>query len=587
MAKQTKRVLHNVESDLVYLYELKKNQVSKKQERDDKYAMTKSVATDPYKSSFSTNAIFSIIQGKMADIAAGIQEYDFLPQDADGEKNINVVKSVWAYEWLTTNTDDNIYKAFLSCLKHGDGYIYEGTRKIEREIQCPAGRDENWKNIFVTETKVDWDWIYQEFIPVDEIMHDGTSIADANKVAWIKQWNRDDYITKFSKNANYKNVSEALPIGRHYYISAWQMVLEANTQDDEIVSELRLYNKARDELTILANWVEVMKSPMPYKHKELPFIQAIDVYLDDRVENMWEYELLAEDERFKDAIRALKIDTIKYEAWFTAVDPDADFDWAMVEIGLGKFARVDPKAIAHFAPQINSNNLRDAEQTIDEDIIIKSGQDNRSQVFSWEETNGKLDSKKESSKKRINLMLKQNGSTFFTRLAKLRMSNIQLEYWEGSKKIMIKGGTIGADWVMRTIKGGWGTFTTRPELVKWGFNIIPITDSILWVSNERMLKTKLEFLQVVWDMPKEDPTKILDYNKVVRNLAPSFGIDPDDFIANWEQTKSPEAIMKKMKGDRNGMATDPLDPANPNGIKPEQMSWAKRNVPVIWWLQWQ
>ena len=88
-------------------------------------------------------------------------------------------------------------------------------------------------------------------------------------------------------------------------------------------------------------------------------------------------------------------------------------------------------------------------------------------------------------------------------------------------------------------------------------------------------------------MPKSDPNKILDYNKVVKSLAPDYWIDPDDFISNWTQTKNPEEIMRKLKGKLKWESTDPLDPNNPNWIKPEQMSWAKRNVPVIWWLVWQ
>ena len=253
MAKKQERALHKVEDDLVYLYSLKSDQIGKKKERDDKYAQCLKQNMDPYKSHYSTNAIFSVIQGKMADIAAGIQEYDFLPEDDAAEKNINVVKSAWKYEWLTTGTDDNIYKAFLSALKHWDGYIYEWTRRIIRDVKCPVGVDENWKTEWATEKKVDWDGIYQEFIPMDEIMHDGSSIDNANKVAWIKHWNRTDFIDSYKNNPNYKNVNEDLPLGRHYYIADSKMQVNGNIQDDDVISELRLYNKAEDSLIILAN----------------------------------------------------------------------------------------------------------------------------------------------------------------------------------------------------------------------------------------------------------------------------------------------------------------------------------------------
>jgi hypothetical protein len=59
-----------------------------------------------------------------------------------------------------------------------------------------------------------------------------------------------------------------------------------NMDDEDIVTEIKYYNVALDEYIILANGVEVLRSPLPYKHKELPFGLFYDYKVDDRIWGM-------------------------------------------------------------------------------------------------------------------------------------------------------------------------------------------------------------------------------------------------------------------------------------------------------------
>lgn len=578
--KEKAKTLNKIESDLVYLYSLKSEMLKWVKSRNDRFAMGQAQQTDPNKSSYSTNVIFAIIMGKLSEIATGIQEYDFIPEDGDAEKNLEVIKWIWTYVWLTTNTDDNIYKAFESALKHWDWYIEEGTRKIERRVNKFVWYDKEGKEKWNEETVTEWDWIYQEYIPIDEFYHDWITIDDANIAIKIKQWDRTEFINRYELNVNYKNVNEKLPKGRRYYITdSWIMEMGDNVKDEEVISELSYYNKSKDEYIILANWVEVYKSHIPYPHKELPFIQAIDIMLEDRYENMGEYDLLDIDEAFKDAIRALKIDVIKESFGVTIIDEDVDLDNGRFEFGLMKFVRGDPNSFKHFSTWATTNELSAAENKADEDLIIKSGHDFRNQLLSPDETAEKTRNKKESAKKRINLMLKKNNKTFFSRLARLRMANIKVEY-STPKKISLKWYSVDGKWIAKPVKGGWGTFTTKPDMVNGEWNVLPINDSILGESSERDLKVSLEFLQLVWNMQWPDWAPIIDNEKVISWLARKMGIDKEDIIGKGETNESPESIMKKLKGQAKGESVDPTDPSSSEYIPPEQRA-QQKNVQAI------
>jgi len=300
---------------------------------------------------------------------------------------------------------------------------------------------------------------------------------------------------------------------------------------------------------------------------------------------MGEYELLRQDELYKTAIRGLKIDVMKYQFGFTAIDPDANVDTSVIEFWPWKFADIDPNSIKHFAPSISTNSLNEAELKADEDIIIKSGHDFRSQLLSPDETAEKTRNKAESTRKRINYTLKQNGLTFFSRLAKLRMANIQEEYKNWPKKISIKWGTIDSKGVFKATKSGYWTFTTKPAYVKGAFNILPITDSILWVSTERDKKVALEFIQVVGNMMGEDGKPIISNEKTVAWISRKFGINFEDITGKGESNKTPEQIMRELEAQTKWESVDPTNPASPDFIPPAQRSGATKNVATIWgWL---
>lgn len=582
---ESKKALHKVEDRLTYLYTLKSPYIPKQREYREKYQWIRRENKHPYKSDYKTNTTFSIVNAKAAELLTWLQEYDFIPLDDDWIKYVNVIKKIWSYEWLNTKTDKQIAKVIYSALKYWDWFMYEWYRKIKRKIKNPILV---WDKLIEEEKEIiDYDWIFCEYIPWEDIYFDWTNIDNSNECIWIKHWDRTAFINSFSLNPNYKNINEQLPIWKYYYVATDNSLdIQWNFNDREIISELRYYNKSQDKFIILANWVEVYNSCIPYKHKELPFCKFEDYFSEDRFYSMWEFEILEEDENFKDALRSLAIDVIKAQFWFTTVNPDADFDENTIEVWPNKFARLNPEDVRHFAPNISANTVMQTEEKVDNDIIIKTWIDFRSQILWPNETATKTASKTQSWRKRINLNLKLNGYSFFERLARLRMSNIEMLYSTWDRKIPTKWVDVSDDWVETPLAWWYGNFLIKPEYVKGKFNIIPITESILWISTEREKTKLLEYAQVVWNMIWLDWKPIINPSKLAEKITSKFWLPFDELSEQQQVYKSPNDMLKEVDNEDDWISNDSNNQLSPDYIPPEQRSWNTTNVPLIWGLTW-
>lgn len=581
MYKDKKKPLCFVEERLQYLNWLKSWLIVKQKEWKQNYVGQKQKQSDPTKSSYDTNIAFSVINAKAAELVNWVQEYSFIPLDEKARKAVKIIKNVWDYEWIVSKTDKEIMKVIYSALKYGNWFLYEGTRKIERTINKPELEGD--KIVSKKDTMTEYDGIYCEYIPWENLYFDGEDIETANEVIWIKVWDRVKWDNTFSNNPNYSYNLEDIPRGQYYYLNdAWHIEYHP-LNEDNLVTELRYYNKSEDKLVVLVNWIQVREDIIPYQHKDLPFCSFSNYALEDRTYDAWEYEMLENDIDYKDALRALNIDVIKAQFGFTTIDPDSEFDEATVEIWTNKFARVAREDISHFAPNINAQTVVNAEQQVDNDIIIKTGIDFRSQILWPNETATKTAAKTQSARKRINLLLKQNAYNFFARLARLRLSNIKFEYKHREHQIPVKGQSMDRNGKITNIKNGYGTFTIAPTLIEGDFNILPITESILWISEEREKTELLEFGQIFGNLVWEDWKPIMNQQQYFIEGARRYWLDPEIFMwaARWNE--SAEARMEKLKNTLKGVDSNPNSPANPNFVPPEQRN-QSNPVPLIWSL---
>lgn len=216
-----------------------------------------------------------------------------------------------------------------------------------------------------------------------------------------------------------------------------------------VVTVLQYYNKYRDEYIVLANgeWINPYEGrimPNPNPTKEIPLVMFTNVYLDDDIYSVGDFKITEKSSALKDETRSLSIEVVKAQGGIITISPDSDFDENIMELGIRKFARVDKDAFGFFAPNINASTLQYVEEKADEDIIIETGVDFRNQVLNPNETATKTQGRISASMKRINLLIKYNAYTFYERLARLRLANMEF-YKDKEVKINTKGIEIDSE----------------------------------------------------------------------------------------------------------------------------------------------
>jgi hypothetical protein len=64
------------------------------------------------------NTGFALVNSKAADILVNIPKYDFLGEDEDARKFKRVREILWSHTWVTSHTDENVFKIVLDALKY-------------------------------------------------------------------------------------------------------------------------------------------------------------------------------------------------------------------------------------------------------------------------------------------------------------------------------------------------------------------------------------------------------------------------------------------------------------------------------------
>ena len=137
---------------------------------------------------------------------------------------------------------------------------------------------------------------------------------------------------------------------------------------------------------------------------------------------------------------------------------------------------------------------------------------------------------------------------------------------------------ISSDWVATPSKGYW-IFTVKPNNVKWKFNVVPITDSILWVSSEKEKVRLLEFSQIASTFVWEDGKPLINMEKLVEQIATKFGLDFEQLSSSSSEAINPNKVIDDL--DKLDDWIKPWSMMDENYIPPEQRSWAQ-NSKVGW-----
>ncbi len=570
--KATKNVNSSIFDKFIELHTLKDGSdgfISKMQGWIEK-SQLKIEEKDTQQSDYRTFTTRAVSDQQSADLLHNMPIYDYIPLSKDARGKIFFLKELWKRMWKIDETDKKILEVVDDAADLGSGILYQWWRIENREVDMPKYDGGNL--VFEQEEVEQYFWAYSEYVPLENFYIDGTTIENSNECIWIKWWDKKEFIKAHKSNNLYK-VGNDLPAYTSYLESYDKLPkLKANIGEEDLVQELRYYNKSADKLIILANGKEVYNTPIPHTHKELPFIKFDNHKYRNRFIQMGNYEMLEEGEKYIDAIRSQTVDVTKANIWFNVVPSDSDFNPTINKVGAFSFVEMeDPKEIKHINNSIQPSQLGDLENKAANDIIVLSGVDYRQQLlWSSGETAKKVSSRNAAQQKRTNKILKKNSFNFYNRLAKLRLADMQFINSIDETTLPLKGHNQTKDGFTK-IQNWYGLFTVPKKGIEWDFDIILQTESLLGNSTEKDKENYLNFFQVFGNLKDEAGKSVINQDKMVEIAGQKIGVDIEELTQKEEINKDWKTVLDELKASRRWQDLTSASPSNPNFIP-----WANR-----------
>ena len=525
----------------------------------------------------------SVSDQQKAELLHNNPIFDYIPLDDEARKNAYPLKESWRYRWKVDETDSKIYDTVSDAADFWSGFLYQWWKIEYREVEMPKYNRISKEIDFEKKTIEQYHWVYSEYIPIEDLYLDWTTVENSNIAIWRKYWNRQDYINAHKNNSMYQNITSSLPAYDIFYAANSKLPKITEWDTDDLLVEIKYYNKSLDLLIILANWEVVFNHPIPHLHKELPFIKYDNHIYRNRLIQMWNYELLEDVEEYMDKLRQQTIDVTKANIWFNIIEKDWDFDPETYKVWVNEFIELEnPEAIKHFSANIQTWWLQQLQQAWQEDAIILSWVDYRSQLIQSWETATKTASKNASALKRINLILKRNSFKFYNRLAKLRLADLQFIHSLWDVKIPLKWLHVKWDEFIKLQDWYW-LFTIKPKMVKWNFNVVLQTESLLWDSTEKEKENYLSFFQIFGNLVDENQKPIMNRTRMVEIAWQKIWVDVDLLLEKEMINKSWEDIINSVIQEMNWQWDVWNISNNPNIIPPENRANNAGWVNVIWW----
>lgn len=566
--------VERINDSLVRLHSLKSHRLLKYWKYRSEYAQrdVRTKNEDGY-TNYHMNTWFAIINSKAADILTNTPKFDFVALDEDAKRYKRIRELHWKYVWATSRTDAEIVKIIQDALKYWIWVWEEWLICKKRIVKQPKENKEDNTITYAQEEIIEYEGCKLTHIPWAQVYMNGSNIENTTESIVISYWDRDEFLLTFWNDNKYSWVTdELIPKGKYYYIWQWtdSLTIDWNwastsradntIETSNIVSVLTYNNKYRDEYGVLANnvWINPLDKnpanisqdniqPIPYPHKEIPLVVYTDHVVDDDIYWMGEYDITEQSRQLKDDARSLHIEGIKAQWGIITIDPDSDYDETIMKLGTRQVARVEKDSFGHFVPNINVNSLLELERKAEEDLIVETGVDFKSQLFWPNETAARTEWRIASAKKRINHNIKLNAYWFYERLARLRSANINFYYSDKQQILPVKGYEVYPNGEMEYIQNGYWLFTMKPEYFKWKISLIPIMDSLVWDTSSEAKQKYLETVQLLMNMREADWTPSFP-NKLLAEAGRWIMdgvIDFDKVMAKTTDSKSPDEIMKE------------------------------------------
>ena len=545
-------------------------------------------ATMPDSNDFRTQVSATVKYQKDADLLSAQPEWSFIWMNEEGRTNRKIAKYAWDYHWLISNTDEAISETVQSSTTYWTWITFDWIKHIRQSVKIPFyTEDENWEPTWIDfkeEKKLKYSWVWTENIPFQNAFFNWTNIRNSTEAVIVRYFDKDAYVGEKKEDPSFNQASLSEVMSTSWGVSPVDGTVGDKfdeTTNNNTVIELEYWNVAKDEYIVEANWIEIKNSPNPYKHKMLPFSLYMDNKADDRLWGIWEFELLEQEERYKNELRTLLIRWVKSSIGLLLKDKNSEIEEDELNFWIGEVYETDDvNWIKQFAPNVPIGSISDAETKVDNDIIAKSWVDFKSQFLSPWETATKTAGKDKSAKKRINKNIKDNAFSYYRRLAEIRMNNIQFLHSIWNKEIPIEGWSINADWVFTSDEWGYWSAVLTKDLLKWEIMVMPIVESMLGNNKARRREEAIRYTQLVWNMAEQDWTRPVKATQLAKLITDQFNYD---FEKLTEQSNSGKTAGNILKDFNQQSAWTKWTEADPSFVPAAQRA-QQQGVPTLSWI---
>jgi len=541
--------LHYVEDRLLQLKTLKdKYDLTAKAKIWKEKANMKEVDKPADENDFRTQVSATVKRQKDAEMSASLPEFQFIPLDDDGSSNKRIVKQSWLYHWLISNTDKIIWQVVWNSTTYGSWFMLEEIKHTSKKVNMPYMKKHlfwpdtlEYKIEIINESK-----IFCSKVPFANVFINGTDIDESTEACIVSYLDKDAYISEKKNSPLYKNISKLSNTTKVYTLADadWEDIA-SGSDNDNVITEIKYWNEWKDEYIIMANWIEVLNSFIPYAHKKIPLIPFFDNLWEDRFWGIWEFELLEPDELAKNEYRSLTVKAVKASIGFILTDKESDLELDTLNYWIREiYTTDDVDSFQHFAPNIPIQAISELEQKVDNDIMSKSWIDFKSLQLWPNESATKTASKWNSGRKRINKNIRDNAFDFYRRLWELRLSNIQQLHEMKPVRVPLKWGSLDNKWVFRKDDANeFGAGLIGVDFIKGSFMVLPIVETMMGNSNERKIEELGRFAERFANVMDEEGKPVIKGKQLVALWCETHNYDFEKLTEEWVWSKDVKSIV--------------------------------------------
>jgi len=518
---------------------------------------------------------FSVIETRMSKEYQSLPAARILPVEEGDHYKAKLYDELIYNAESVGNWDWERFKLILAKHILGTSIQKNTIRREVRTKKIPIGVDKETGKIEYQEKDVlKFDDIYKKYVDLRYFRIDdkATSMEDARDCIEYMPMSMDEFEQDYSGKL-YKNVDKVRAYGSDTNTNSITSSLSKEEEkrlytmfsDEVIVTEYN--NEVKDLMVLRANGVIILEQPIPYLHKELPYVRRVATVLLNSFYG-------------RGAPRLLKaIKAIKNILWNTALrkalisnkpvivmPKRAGWKSENFKFEEGAVWRVpfDPNTIRVLESTGLKQDLIMLLKSIEDEVPLAYGVDPRVILPASKETATKTATREEVSNDRIELGVKVTEMLTMVRSTKMDISNIKQLYSE--KRIlritskdakgnvvdenipqMRKGRFYGKNFDVKKlknskkyyidgitpIKGEFSWMEIRPEFLQGDFDVQVVTTQLPFSK-----AFKQDMMQKFYETMQGHPN--IDQAKLVKEYIKENEGNPDDLVIDAQQAQNPE-----------------------------------------------